>query len=142
MSSFVGQAIKRACEEVAKELLAEIKDMMMRACDERSPGVILNWFYLDSKHLKKLDEDPAMYSMADVEMKVKKKAFDHVLFSVRPENGQNSPVCDLYILTEEEVFWINTSIVIKSLSRSEILIKRKSHHVVALVRERKTFLHG
>ncbi|XP_065839023.1 uncharacterized protein [Oscarella lobularis] len=103
MSSFVGQAIKRACEEVAKELLAEIKDMMMRACDERSPGVILNWFYLDSKHLKKLDEDPAMYSMADVEMKVKKKAFDHVLFSVRPENGQNSPVCDLYILTEEEV---------------------------------------
>ena len=97
---------KRACEEVAKEFLTEIKDMIMRACDERSPGVILNWFYLDSKHLKQLDEDPAIYSMVDVEKKAKQQAFDHVLFSVRPENGQHSAVLDLYILTEEEVLWI------------------------------------
>ena len=97
---------KKACEEVAKEFLAEIRDMIMRVCDERSPGVILNWFYLDSKHLKQLDEDPAIYSMAEVEKKVEKKAFNHVLFSVRPGNGQHSSVRDLYILTEEEVFGI------------------------------------
>ncbi|XP_065838506.1 death-associated protein kinase 1-like [Oscarella lobularis] len=92
---------KRACEEVAKEFMTEIKDMIMRACDERSPGVILNWFYLDSKHLKQLDEDPAIYSMVDVEKKVKQQAFDHVLFSVRPENGQHSAVRDLYIPKEK-----------------------------------------
>ena len=95
---------KAACDEVAKEFLAEIKDMIMRVCDERSPGVILNWFYLDSKHLKQLDEDPAIYSMANVEKRVKEKAFDHVVFSVRPEEGQYSSARDLYILTEKEVF--------------------------------------
>ena len=102
----------RACEEVAKEFLAEIRDMIMRACDERSPGIILNWFYLDSKHLKQLDEDPAIFSMVDVEKKVNQQAFDHVLFSVRPENGQHSPVRDLYLLTEEEVFWIKEFMVL------------------------------
>ena len=95
---------KKACEEVAKDFLAEIKDMIMRVCDERSPGVILDWFYLDSKHLKQLDEDPAIYSMADVETKVQKKAFSHVVFSVRPEEGRYSSVQDLCILTEMEVF--------------------------------------
>ena len=93
---------KRACEEVAKEFLTEIKDMIMRVCDERSPGVILNWFYLDSKHLKQLDEDPAIYSVADVETKVKKKAFDHVLFSVRPKRRHYSPVGLLAIIIETE----------------------------------------
>ena len=93
---------KRACEEVAKEFLAEIKDMIMRACDERSPGVILNWFYLDSKHLKLLDEDPAIYSLSDVETKVKKNVFDHVLFSIRPEQRHYSPVRDLAIINETE----------------------------------------
>ena len=88
---------KRACGKVAKEFLAEIKDMIMRVCDERSPGVILNWFYLDSKHLKELDEDPAMYSMADVETKVKENAFDHVVFSVRPKESRYSSIRDLYI---------------------------------------------
>ena len=101
---------KRACDKVAKELLAEIKSMIKRVCDERSPGVILNWFYLDSKHLKQLDEDPAIYSMSDVEMKVEKMAFDHVVFSVRPEKGHYSSVRDLYIMAEKEVFWINCSI--------------------------------
>ena len=96
---------KKACDEVAKEFITEIKDMIAHVCDERSPGVILNWFYLDSKHLKQLDEDPAIYSMADVEKKVKEKAFDHVLFSIRPERGHYSSVRDLYILTDKEVFW-------------------------------------
>ena len=103
---------KRACDKVAREFLAETKDMIMRACDERSPGVILNWFYLDSKHLKQLDEDPAIYSMAEVETKVNQQAFDHVLFSFRPENGQHSSVRDLYILTtEEEVFARNSFLI-------------------------------
>ena len=92
---------KAACHEVAKEFLAEIKDIIMRVCDERSPGVILNWFYLDSNHLQRLDEDPAIYSMADVEMKVKEKAFDHVVFSARPEKRFYSPVRDLVVITEE-----------------------------------------
>ena len=100
---------KRACDEVAKDFLAEIRDMIMRVCDERSPGVILNWFYLDSKHLKQLDEDPAVFSFAEVEAKVEEKAFNHVLFSVRPEKGRYSSVRDLYILAEKEVLLINTS---------------------------------
>ena len=103
---------KRACEEVAKEFLAEIKDIIMRACDERSPGVILNWFYLDSKHLKQIDEDPAIYSMTDVEMKISQHAFDHVLFSVRPEKGHYSSVRNLSILTEEEVFGRNALLIL------------------------------
>ena len=133
---------KSSCEEVAREFLAEIKDMIMRACDERSPGVILTCFYLDSKHLKQLDEDPAIYSMIDVEKKVNQQAFDHVLFSVRSENVQHSSVRDLYILTEEEVFRKNSlfGLCIKSLSRSETLIERNFHNVVALLRQRKTFL--
>ncbi|XP_065839231.1 death-associated protein kinase 1-like isoform X3 [Oscarella lobularis] len=94
---------KAACDKVAKDFLAEIKDMIMRACDERSPGVILNLFYLDSKHLKQLDEDPAIYSMAEVEKKVNQQAFDHVLFSFRPEKGHYSSIRNLSILTEEEV---------------------------------------
>ena len=97
---------ERASGEVAKEFLTEVKDMIARVCDERSPGVILNWFYLDSQQLKQLDEDPAIYSMAEVEMKVKKKAFDHVLFSIRPEKGRYSSVRDLFILTEKEVVWL------------------------------------
>ena len=133
---------KAACDKVAKDFLAEIKDMIMRACDERSPGVILNWFYLDSKHLKQLDEDPAVYSMAEVEKKVNQQAFDHVLFSFRPEKGHYSSIRNLSILTEEEVFGRNAlfDLCIQSLSRSETLIERKSHHVTALLREWKSFL--
>ena len=128
---------KRACDEVAKAFLAEIKDMIARVCDEKSPGVILNWFYLDSKHLKELDEDPAIYSMADVEKKVKKKTFDHVLFSVRPENGEHSSVRDLYILTEKEVFWMNALFCFWYRihdSRLQPLEEGESHYLLMLVR--------
>ena len=76
---------KDDCEAVAKEFLDELKPMIAAVCDERSPGDILNWFYIDSSHLKELNEDPAIYSSLEVYQKVNDKALDDLLFSVRPE---------------------------------------------------------
>ncbi|XP_065839213.1 death-associated protein kinase 1-like isoform X2 [Oscarella lobularis] len=86
------------CEAVAKEFLDQLKSMIARVCDERSPGVILDWFYLDSSHLQRRDEDPAIYSARDVDQKVNDKAFDHKLFSARPEGEIRSRIRDLVIL--------------------------------------------
>ena len=93
------------CHEVAKEFLAELKEMIVRVCEERKPGVALNWYYLDSKHLRQRDEDPAIYSMGDVERKVTEKAFNDILFSVRPEKRFYSSVRDLVVIevSPEEV---------------------------------------
>ena len=57
------------CETVAKEFLDELKSMIAQVCDERSPGVIVNWFYLDSSHLQQLSEDAAIYSSREVDQK-------------------------------------------------------------------------
>ncbi|XP_065830441.1 death-associated protein kinase dapk-1-like isoform X2 [Oscarella lobularis] len=88
------------CHEVAKEFLAELKDMIVCVCDERSPGVVLNWYYLDSKHLRQLDEDPATYSMSDVETRVTEKALNDVLFSVRPDKRFYSSVRNLAVMEQ------------------------------------------
>ena len=95
---------KSACNNVAKEFVAQLKDMIVGVCDERSPDVVLNWYYLDSKHLKRLDEDPAIYSISDVQRKLKEKTFDHVLFSVqrRTEKRHYSSVRDLVIMDESD----------------------------------------
>ena len=91
---------KSASHKVAKEFLVELKAMVATACDERSPGVILDWFYLDSSHLRRLDEDPAIYSYSEVDQKLNDKAFDHILFSTRPEKRNDSRVRDLVIIEE------------------------------------------
>ena len=74
-----------ACHELAKQMLNELKEMIVEVCEERSPGVLLNWFYLDSTHLKRLDDDPAIYSSSKVDQKVRNKAIDDFLHSDRPK---------------------------------------------------------
>ena len=90
---------KVKCDAEAKKFFDELKSMIAQACDERSPGVILNWFYLDSSHLKELEEDPAIYSSSEVDQKVNEKALDHLLFSTRPERHHRSSVRDLVIIS-------------------------------------------
>ena len=86
-----------ACEKVAEELLSELKMMIARVCDERSPGVPLDWCYLDSKHLERLDEDPAIYSASDVESK---KDPNHVVISIIPKGRRHCRVRDLVVVVE------------------------------------------
>ena len=93
---------KSAGHEVAKQFLDELKSMIATACDERSPGVILNWFYLDSSHLRRLDEDPAIYSYSEVDQKLNDRALNHILFSTRPEKRNDCRVRDLVIIEVEE----------------------------------------
>ncbi|XP_065838537.1 death-associated protein kinase dapk-1-like isoform X2 [Oscarella lobularis] len=93
---------KSAGHEVAKQFLDELKSMIATACDERSPGVILNWFYLDSSHLRRLDEDPAIYSYSEVDKKLNDRALNHILFSTRPEKRNDCRVRDLVIIEVEE----------------------------------------
>ncbi|XP_065830506.1 death-associated protein kinase 1-like isoform X2 [Oscarella lobularis] len=88
---------KAGYESTAKEFLDELKTMIVAACDERSPGVAFNWFYIDSCHLKLLDEDPAIYSSSAVHQKANDKALDHFLFSARPERRHRSRVRDLVL---------------------------------------------
>ena len=90
------------CEAVAKEFLDKLKLMIFDVCYERSPGVIdfLEWFYLDSSHLKKLNADPAIYSLEKVDAKVSGNFLDDKIFSIRPDED----VCcvrDLVILAPE-----------------------------------------
>ncbi|XP_065838981.1 death-associated protein kinase 1-like isoform X2 [Oscarella lobularis] len=94
---------KSASPKVAKEFLDEVKTMIVDACDERSPGAILNWFYLDSSHLRRHDEDPAIYSCSEVDQKLDGNALNHVLFSTRPEKRNRSLVREL-VIVEESVF--------------------------------------
>ena len=84
------------CQGIAKDLLGQVKAMVVAVCEERSPGVVLNWFYLDSAHLQRLDEDPAIYSSHEVDQKMDNELLDDVLFSARPE-GSYSSVKDLVI---------------------------------------------
>ena len=94
---------KTACEKLAKELLDVLKEMIVVACEERSSGVLLNWFYLHSAHLHRHDEDPAIYSSVEVDQKVQVKALDTVLFSIRPERSNYSNVRNLAIVRREKV---------------------------------------
>ena len=87
-----------ACHELAKQMLDTLKAMIVAVCDERSPGVLLDWFYLDSAHLKRLDCDPAIYSSRFVNQKVKENALDDNLFSDRPKRRHYSSVKDLAIV--------------------------------------------
>ena len=91
---------KVKCDAEAKKFFNELKSMIAEACDERSPGVILNWFYLDSSHLQRLDDDPAIYSSNDVDQKVNEKTLDDFLFSTRPERHHRSSVRDLVIICD------------------------------------------
>ena len=84
-----------ACEKLAKELMSELKMIVASVCDERSPGVPLDWWYLDSKHLERLDEDPAIYSAGDVEAK---KNLSHVVISARPKGRRHCRVSDLVVV--------------------------------------------
>ena len=88
---------KDECEAVAKNFLDELKSMIAEVCDERSPGVILNWFYLDSSHLKQLNDDPAIYSSREVDQKVRDNALDDMIFSARPELKNRCCIRDLLI---------------------------------------------
>ncbi|XP_065839335.1 death-associated protein kinase 1-like [Oscarella lobularis] len=90
-----------ACHKLAKQMLNELKEMIVEVCEERSPGVLLNWFYLDSTHLKQLDEDPAIYLSSKVDQKIRKNAMNDQLFSDRPKRHYLS-VRDLAITGEEE----------------------------------------
>ena len=92
------------CEAVATEFLDELKSSIASACDERSPGVILNWFYLDTSHLEQLNEDPAIYSLSDVSEKVRGGSLDNKIFSVRPEKDSFCRIRDLIILSAESSF--------------------------------------
>ena len=91
---------KDDCEAVAKEFLNELKSMISRACHERSPGVVLNWFYIDSSHLRELNENPAIYSSSEVDRKMKdpEKTLDHKLFSAQPEGEKRCRIKDLVII--------------------------------------------
>ena len=93
-------------EEVAETFLGDLKKMIVAVCNEKSPGVRFAWFYLDSAYLKRLDEDPAIYSSSDVDKNVEINAFDEILFSARPEGGRYSAVKDLAIMghTKIQVF--------------------------------------
>ena len=87
-----------ACEVVAKEFLDELKEMITEACSETSPGVLLNWFYLDSSYLKQLREDPPIYSSSEVDRRVIDKTLNHILYATRPEGEDIScPIKDLVI---------------------------------------------
>ena len=88
---------KSQCEEIARQFLAEVKAMITKACDERSPGVVLDWFYLESSHLKQLDKDPAIYSSIEVEEKFNDAHFADLLFSTRPEKLYRASVRELVI---------------------------------------------
>ena len=72
--------------------------MIVQACDERSPRVILNLFYLDSSHLRQLRDDQAVYSTSEVDYKVNEKTLDDVIFSNRPEKSYHSSVRDLVLI--------------------------------------------
>ncbi|XP_065839084.1 death-associated protein kinase 1-like [Oscarella lobularis] len=89
-----------ACHELAKQMLNELKEMIVEVCEERSPGVLLNWFYLDSTHLKRLNDDPAIYSSIKVDQKVRDKAIDDFLHSDRPKRRFFSSVRNLAITGE------------------------------------------
>ena len=93
---------KVECEAVAKEFLDELKAMIARASDERSPGVALNWFYLDSSSLQRLGSNPATYSSSEVDQKVNEKSLDDILFSTRPEKRHRSSIRDLVIVGESD----------------------------------------
>ncbi|XP_065839207.1 death-associated protein kinase dapk-1-like isoform X2 [Oscarella lobularis] len=95
---------KDDCEAVAKEFLDELKSMIAAVCDERSPGVILNWFYLDSSHLKQLNSDPAIYSSREVDQKVSGSSLHHKILSIRPEGDNVCCIRDLVILAPEIEF--------------------------------------
>ena len=95
---------KDDCEAVAKELLDELKSMIALVCDERSPGVTLDWFYLDSSHLQQFCEDPAIYSSKEIDQKIKDKAFDHKVFSTRPEGDNRRRIKDLVIIVPGTAF--------------------------------------
>ncbi|XP_065839216.1 death-associated protein kinase 1-like isoform X2 [Oscarella lobularis] len=97
-------ASKDDCEAVAKEFLDELKSMIADVCDERSPGVILDWFYLDSSHLKQLNSDPAVYSSREVDQKVSGSSLDHKILSIRPEGDNDICIRDLVILAPEIEF--------------------------------------
>ena len=97
-------ASKDDCEAVAKEFLDELKSMIADVCDERSPGVILDWFYLDSSHLKQLNSDPAVYSSREVDQKVSGSSLDHKILSIRPEGDNDICIRDLVILSPEIEF--------------------------------------
>ena len=92
-----------ACHKLAKQMLDELKAIVVAVCEERSPGVLLNWFYLDSTHLKGFNSDPAIYSSRNVNLKVKDGAFNDKVVSHQPE-GCVSAVKDLAIVFQEEVF--------------------------------------
>ena len=87
------------CEAIAKTFLDELKSMIAKACDDKSSGVILNWFYLDSSHLQQLDEDPAIYSSSEVDQKVEKKSLEDKIFATRTESSRHSSVRDLVIIS-------------------------------------------
>ena len=97
-------ASKDDCETVAKEFLDELKSMIAAVCDERSPGVILNWFYLDSSHLKQLNADSAIYSSREVDQKVSGSSLHHKILSIRPEGDNVCCIRDLVILAPEIEF--------------------------------------
>ncbi|XP_065838591.1 death-associated protein kinase 1-like isoform X4 [Oscarella lobularis] len=86
-----------SCHELAKQMLDKLKAMIVAVCEERSPGVLLNWFYLDSTHLKRFDKDPAIYSSRMVNKKVEDNAVNDKLFSDRSK-GCYSSVKDLAIV--------------------------------------------
>ena len=94
---------KTACHEVAKEFLAEIIEMIAQVCDKRSPGVILNWFYLDSSYLRRHDEDPAIYSCSEVD---RLNDIDHIVSSTRTRKKHSSRVRDL-VIVEESLFKVS-----------------------------------
>ena len=90
---------KIECDAEARKFFNELKSMIAQACDERSPGVILNWFYLDSSHLQQLNDDPAIYSSSEIDHKVNEKGLDDLIFSTRPERRRRSSVRDLVIIS-------------------------------------------
>ncbi|XP_065838794.1 uncharacterized protein [Oscarella lobularis] len=92
-------SIKVKCDAETKNFFNELKSMISEACDERSPDVILNWFYLDSSHLQHLNDDPAIYSSSEIDHKVDEKALDDLIFSTRPERRHRSSVRDLVIIS-------------------------------------------
>ena len=91
-------------QAVAKEFLVELKSMIAAVCDERSPGIILDWFYLDSSHLKKLNADPAIYSSREVDQKVDDRALDDKIYSIRQGGDIFCCIRDLVILAPEIEF--------------------------------------
>ncbi|XP_065838957.1 death-associated protein kinase 1-like isoform X3 [Oscarella lobularis] len=96
---------QNACHVLAQEFLNELKEMIVAVCEERSAGVLRNWFYLGSACLKRLDDNPAIYSSSKVDEKIRNKKMTHFLFSDRPKSRcYSSSVRDLAIpgVIEEE----------------------------------------